>query len=118
MNDAAYSEFKKKIKILQIYIRSTTLNKMDKVSFKMSLHILMEEYATQIQAVQCTHQKERTVKVNQIKRVIKIFCRPSRMRITNCFIIYVSGGDMETPQHENVSKKRTHKTNLMSSSLI
>ena len=27
-------------------------------------------------------------------------------------------GDTETPQHGNVSKKRTHKTNLMSSSNI
>ena len=27
-------------------------------------------------------------------------------------------GDMETPQHGNASKKKNHKTNLMSSSLI
>ena len=27
-------------------------------------------------------------------------------------------GDMETPHHGNASKKRNHKTNLMSSSLI
>ena len=30
---------------------------------------------------------------------------------------WVKGCNMETPQHGNVSKKLTHKTNLMSSSL-
>ena len=34
------------------------------------------------------------------------------------FYVLVTFGDMETPQHGNASKKRTHKTNLMSSSLI
>jgi len=53
-----------------------------------SLHILVEEYATQIQAVH-TKKKEQNSTGESDQESNKIFRRPSRMRITNCFIINV-----------------------------
>ena len=65
--------------------------KIDKVSFMMSLRITLWRSMPLKFRLNTAKRKNKIVQVNQIKKAIKIFCRPSRMRITNCFIIYVSG---------------------------
>ena len=63
--------------------------KIDKVSFMMSLRITLWRSMPLKFRLNTAKRKNKIVQVNQIKKVIKIFCRPSRMRNTNCFINYV-----------------------------
>ena len=52
-----------------------------------------------------------------MKEILRHFTVDPVLNMEDTFLSSLDG-DMETPQHGNVSKKRTHKTNLMSSSLI
>ena len=52
-----------------------------------------------------------------MKEILRHFTVDPVLNMEDTFLSSLDG-DMETPQHVNVSKKRTHKTNLMSSSLI